>query len=167
MRSLRRAARRALRRITATAVAATCGWLWLRTGSWQAPTALLAALLALAGTWRFRPRGHVRAWRNARRRRPALRVGSRAERLEQMETHLYFWWLDGKIVYIGITNDADARINQHRVKPWHVPGVVCRLEATFPTRSQALEAEEAAIRRHRPRYDGGGANVFHNQGGAA
>ena len=152
MRRWRWRVKRAARRAALVGFAAVCGWLYVTTGSWVAPAVFAAAVLALAGAWRWRPRH--------RPTRPRLPVGrgDRAARLERTPTHLYFWWDGPDLIYVGITNDADRRIDQHGVaKPWVRPGVVCEMRATFPTRSAALAAEEAAIRQYRPTF-----NKVHN-----
>ncbi len=141
-----RRTRRFLRRAYASVMVAAAGWVYVTTMSRALTGAVAVAMVVLWVVAETRPR--------ARRPAPRRPVTSRAARLEATPTHLYFWWDGPVLVYVGITNDADRRIDQHAGgKPWVRPGVVCELKATFPTRSAALAAEKAAIQVHRPRYN--------------
>lgn len=73
-----------------------------------------------------------------------------------------FYDADGALLYVGISLHAAKRASEHRKdKPWW--GDVARMEIEhFASRRQALEAEEAAIKDERPRY-----NVVHNRQTAA
>jgi predicted GIY-YIG superfamily endonuclease len=76
------------------------------------------------------------------------------------KTVLYrFYNSQGSLLYIGITNNFDARLRQHlRDKPW--AGQIARKTiTTYATRQAALNAEVQAIRRERPRH-----NIEHNRG---
>lgn len=65
---------------------------------------------------------------------------------------------DNTLLYVGISNRPDLRFKQHAAdKPWW-PQVFRREVRMFRTRSQALRAEEVAIRSERPLY-----NIVHNE----
>lgn len=63
----------------------------------------------------------------------------------------------GVLLYVGISANALKRAAAHGVKPWGVE--ISRIEVEhFETRRAALDAEAAAIRAERPRY-----NIVHNR----
>jgi len=72
---------------------------------------------------------------------------------------LYRMYRDQELLYIGITFNFINRFNAHRKdKEWWLE--VNRIETEhFETRERALNAEQAAIRAEKPRY-----NVVHNKG---
>lgn len=64
----------------------------------------------------------------------------------------------GTLLYIGITNNPDRRMEQHAsTKPWWDEVRYGHLEV-YRTRAQALAAERTAIRQERPLY-----NLVHNR----
>lgn len=75
------------------------------------------------------------------------------------ETTLYrFFDAHEDLLYVGITNNWQMRLGQHRTdKPWFVDVARAALE-THPSRQDALDAEERVIKKERPVY-----NVVHNQ----
>lgn len=88
---------------------------------------------------------------------------SRPRRHASVVTHigpqaLYrFYDQHGQLLYIGITMDLGSRWYSHdRGKPWWIDVARATVEH-FPTRSEALDAEAAAIQRERPLW-----NVVHN-----
>lgn len=75
-------------------------------------------------------------------------------------TWLYrHWGWDGRLLYVGITNDYRRRCEQHADTKWWWPQVNPAWSTTqkFPNRLAALAAEKAAIRFERPVY-----NIAHN-----
>lgn len=68
-----------------------------------------------------------------------------------------FYDRNGKLLYVGITNNVERRIAQHLVdKPW-AHQIVRRSVEVYSSRDAALAAERRAIRRERPKY-----NIAHN-----
>lgn len=76
-------------------------------------------------------------------------------------TALYrFWDIQGRLLYVGITNSPDLRWAQHAAdKPWWERVHHKQVCAWYPSRSRAEAAERMAIMCERPLY-----NVIHNQG---
>lgn len=75
-------------------------------------------------------------------------------------TALYrFFAADNRLLYVGITHRLNGRLSAHkRDKPWQE---VARIELEhYPTREQALAAEERAIKSEKPAW-----NVVHSGGG--
>lgn len=66
---------------------------------------------------------------------------------------------DDELLYVGVTDDLDRRIAQHRrVKPWWP--LVASVEAeAFARRPDAFAAERVAIARELPRFNIRGAPV--------
>lgn len=65
--------------------------------------------------------------------------------------------IHGRLLYVGISNRVHHRIRSHRMdKQWGAHIAQTKIEY-FTTRVGALSAEEAAIKRERPRH-----NVIHN-----
>lgn len=126
---------------------------WQRQPEW---VQLLVLCLVIGGLLRWVQvgTGH-RRWG---RRRPhyAPRVD-----LENQPHWLYRWYdQDDRLLYVGITNNIERRINEHRdEKHWaRQPGVYCVVERDpYPSRSAVLDAEERAIWREGPKH-----NVVHN-----
>jgi len=59
---------------------------------------------------------------------------------------------DGRLLYVGISNDAMIRTGQHAKAPW--AHRIARVEiSTFPTRARALKAETWAIEAYRPIFN--------------
>jgi len=81
---------------------------------------------------------------------------------EGSPTTLYrFYDADDRLLYVGITERGPQRWKEHRKsKGWWTKVVRISTEH-FPTRVQALKAEERAIRQEKPAY-----NVIHNAGAA-
>ncbi len=70
-----------------------------------------------------------------------------------MTTLYRLWNADHLLLYVGITDDAEARIEEHRSeKPWW--GEVAQISTEeFPSRRRALEAETRAIFWEQPRHN--------------
>ncbi len=69
-----------------------------------------------------------------------------------------FWGSSGTLLYIGLTlNPASRWANHIRDKPWWLEVHSITIEH-FPDRQSVVDAEKAAIRAERPRY-----NVVHNR----
>ncbi|HXJ63028.1 MAG TPA: GIY-YIG nuclease family protein [Actinomycetota bacterium] len=69
-------------------------------------------------------------------------------------THVYhFYDRQGRLLYVGITNDLKRRWAQHEAdKPWW--HLVARKESVqYPTREEAERVEEHQIRTHRPMFN--------------
>lgn len=64
----------------------------------------------------------------------------------------------GELLYIGISIRVEQRLYEHSQSKWWWPEVEYQLITNLPTRREALELEEWAIRSERPKY-----NVTHNQ----
>lgn len=83
-----------------------------------------------------------------------------ADDLENAHHVLYGWYnSEGDLLYVGISNDGQRRAGEHLAdKEWsREPGVTMHVMAEFYSRSEALAAEEAAIKDLKPRY-----NKIHN-----
>lgn len=70
--------------------------------------------------------------------------------------HWLYWFYDaaGRLLYIGITNSGVKRMEQHGADKLWWPEVAQIKVDHFPTREAAEEAERAAIKAHRPAYNG-------------
>lgn len=82
------------------------------------------------------------------------------------ETALYrFFDADGKLLYIGISDNYPLRLMHHgKDKPWW--GEVKKFAAELlPTRQEAEEAEKVAIRSERPKYNKTHSRVKHTEMG--
>ncbi len=76
------------------------------------------------------------------------------------KTILYrFYDSQGKLLYVGITNNFDRRLQQHLADKWWAPQIARTQKELYPSRTAAQNAEQRAIRSERPRH-----NVAHNQG---
>jgi predicted GIY-YIG superfamily endonuclease len=76
------------------------------------------------------------------------------------KTILYrFYDSKGKLLYVGITNNFDRRLQQHLADKWWAPQIARTQKVLYPSRTAAQNAELRAIRSERPRH-----NVAHNQG---
>ena len=76
---------------------------------------------------------------------------------------LYAWWSpEGKCIYVGKSNSGRDRATQHladnRKRLLHRPGVTMRIEASFDTEAEVLEAERRAIEDWSP-----SENIVHNR----
>lgn len=74
-------------------------------------------------------------------------------------THLYRYFdTDGRLLYIGVSASAIRRLLEHASgKAW--AAMVSKVDVqTYPTRQDALAAEEAAIKSEKPQF-----NIVHNR----
>lgn len=62
----------------------------------------------------------------------------------------------GRLLYVGISNDIHRRYKEHLQKPW-ANEVEIRLHVLLPGRAEALALEAAAIRYEQPKYNEQGA----------
>lgn len=70
-----------------------------------------------------------------------------------MTTLYRMWNADHALLYVGITDDLDARMEEHRSdKPWWTEVDQVSTEE-LPSRRRALEAESRAIFWEQPRYN--------------
>jgi predicted GIY-YIG superfamily endonuclease len=70
-----------------------------------------------------------------------------------MTTLYRLWNADHTLLYVGITDDLEARTEEHRAdKPWWDEVAQVSTEE-LPTRRRALEAETRAIYWEQPRYN--------------
>lgn len=65
--------------------------------------------------------------------------------------------LEGELLYVGISINAFERYKQHAIEKDWFDSVINMTVERFSTRQQALEAEKAAIKAEKPKY-----NVVHN-----
>ena len=75
----------------------------------------------------------------------------------------HFDWPDGRVAYIGKTNDGFRRLVEHmdsavKAKLFRTVGMTHRLEASFDTEAEVLDAEREAIRVWKPTE-----NIVHNR----
>ena len=75
----------------------------------------------------------------------------------------FFYWPDGRVAYIGKTNDGFRRLVEHmdsavKQKLFRTVGMTHRLEASFDTEAEVLDAEREAIRVWKPTE-----NYVHNR----
>lgn len=76
------------------------------------------------------------------------------EEFEARENFVYRYFDSaGCLLYVGVTCDPEKRHREHRRKPWFRLAARKTVEA-YPTRSQALAAETAAIRHEAPIHNG-------------
>ena len=69
---------------------------------------------------------------------------------EEPTTVYRFFDADGRLLYVGVTNDTGRRTQQHRqFAPWWDVATSCQFER-YPSRLDALEAEATAIRAEHP-----------------
>lgn len=61
----------------------------------------------------------------------------------------------GELLYVGVTEDVEARLGQHRRKAWTKwpPSMAFLTVDEYPTRGEALAVEAQAIKDERPRYN--------------
>jgi hypothetical protein len=70
------------------------------------------------------------------------------------ETTLYrLFDQDGELLYVGISGRWVRRLASHAARQGWWDDVASVTRQPFPSRSEALEAEAAAIRQERPRYN--------------
>jgi predicted GIY-YIG superfamily endonuclease len=69
--------------------------------------------------------------------------------------HWLYWFYDaeGTLLYVGITNSGVKRMEQHGAEKLWWPKVSHIAVDHFPTRDEALAAEDAAIRKHEPLHN--------------
>lgn len=73
------------------------------------------------------------------------------------ETTLYrFYDAADVLLYVGITHDPRQRFYDHRARPWWAATSNIRLER-YPTRSEAIQAEDVAIRSEDPIFNRAGS----------
>jgi predicted GIY-YIG superfamily endonuclease len=65
----------------------------------------------------------------------------------------WLWAVDGRLLYIGMTNDVERRMEQHAADKSWWPQVASRTVRWYRSRPVAERAEEAAIRRDRPYFN--------------
>jgi predicted GIY-YIG superfamily endonuclease len=138
----RRARRRLTRRQQAAALAVVAlAWGWA-THPVLTVLAVAAATAAAVAWWSYR--------RDANRRQ-LVAAG------QQTFLYRHFGW-DGRLLYVGITNDYGRRCAEHSEK-WWWPQVdpSASTVQVFPNRLAALRAEKVAIRAERPVH-----NIAHN-----
>jgi energy-coupling factor transporter ATP-binding protein EcfA2 len=89
---------------------------------------------------------------------PAMVGGYREQLGEVVGQHALYRWFDtdGKLLYVGITNDMARRTTEHQDKPWW-PEVASSQVEWFPSRKAVLAAEKAAIEAEHPLH-----NTIHN-----
>lgn len=76
-----------------------------------------------------------------------------SERQESGRTYIYRAYdAEGRLLYIGMTNDLVQRIGQHQSSHW-IWDVASITAETYPTRAEASTAECAAIRSEVPRWN--------------
>ena len=63
-----------------------------------------------------------------------------------------FFDQSGALLYVGLTANPGARLNEHRGQPWWSEVANVTLE-TFPSRETVTEAERTAIGSEKPRYN--------------
>jgi len=69
---------------------------------------------------------------------------------DDVETIVYrFFRADGRLLYVGITQEREKRFLRHSERPWWPEVTRVRIE-TYPTRSEALEVETEAISAEAP-----------------
>lgn len=121
----------------------------IRAGGWKVCERALGQVLGLSLPGP-RERAMRRTAKQPKRRGPLSVV-----------THWLYWFYDlhGELLYIGITNSGVKRMEQHGAeKEWWME--VSRVDVEhYATREEAEEAERAAIRRYRPKF-----NDTHNRG---
>lgn len=121
---------------------------------WLARRPVVALCLVAAGTWFFPVPAVYRAsltigalgvvaWTKMRPRQ-------RRTRFAGEPTTLYRYYdAEGRLLYVGISNDAMRRMGQHSAKDWATQ-VRSWHPVTFGTRAEAEAAERHAIRTERP-----------------
>lgn len=88
-------------------------------------------------------------------------IERRAKKWEHIEQppkvdHWLYWFYDatGRLLYIGITNQGVKRMEQHGADKVWWPEVATINVDHFATREECEAAETAAIKEHRPAYNG-------------
>jgi predicted GIY-YIG superfamily endonuclease len=71
----------------------------------------------------------------------------------------WLWAVDGRLLYIGMTNDVERRMEQHAADKSWWPQVASRTVRWFGSRPAAARAEEAAVLRDKPAH-----NDLYNRG---
>ena len=128
-----------------------------RRGSQTASSGCLS--LGLGGTTRGKSARHRR--RQYRKLTPWYARGAHnySGRTDGKTILYRFYDSQGKLLYVGITNNFDKRLQQHLRDKWWAPQIARTQKVLYPSRTAALSAEQRAIRSGRPRH-----NVAHNQG---
>lgn len=120
--------------VRALVVVAACSWLFPVPAVYQA--SLTVGALGVV------------AWTRMTRRKSPDRFAATAE-----PTTLYRYYDEaGRLLYVGISNDALRRMGQHAAKDW-APQVRSWHPVHFATRAEAEAAERHAIRTERPVYN--------------
>ena len=80
--------------------------------------------------------------------------------MTQRKHSLYRYFdANGGLLYIGVSKQPVQRLGEHRGEDWS--GEIARIDvAYFPTRDAALNAEQIAIARERPRHNRDGPDVL-------
>lgn len=60
---------------------------------------------------------------------------------------------DDALMYVGLSSNFPARLASHRTQSWWAPRITRIRLQVFPTASAAADAEVAAIRSERPRFN--------------
>lgn len=68
---------------------------------------------------------------------------------------------DGVVLYVGITDNPEARAKQHQASAWMTWAMSSRIE-WFPDRRAALDAERLAIKAERPLFNERSNNYRHD-----
>ena len=97
---------------------------------------------------------HARQERTEVRRATAELVDAFDDRIDEGETFLYRWYdIDDRLLYIGITNDLDARRAYHKaLSSWADFAVTEKVES-YPRREIALGVEAAVIIAEQPLFN--------------
>lgn len=85
-------------------------------------------------------------------------MASRAVRERQLHTVYLLRDKDGTVIYVGVTAGLEARLRQHRYKPWWPE--VARVDTEFIAgKPRAALRELDLIHEHEPRYNDQGTEV--------